>query len=47
MQKIWAKGILSTVSKTFEECLKEIQPISLPKSVTLNENNEVIAVEWT
>lgn len=32
---------------TFDRCVEILRPISLPKSVTLNENNEVISVEWT
>lgn len=33
-------------SDDWEQYMNEIQPLSIPASVTLNENNEVIAVQW-
>lgn len=42
-QTIWAHGI--EASGSFQDAVKIVRPLSLPKSITI-ENDEIINVEW-
>lgn len=44
MEKLWIYAISDKLN--YEQAMELIQPLSLPKSVTLNEKNELISVEW-
>lgn len=48
MSLMFIHGQQNVVSKEFamKETLNMLSPLQLPASVTLNENNEVISVEW-
>jgi len=41
---IWAAGV--EASGTFEDALKIVQPLSIPESITVDENFNVIDVKW-